>query len=399
MKAVHSPRSPRALHPGAWWLWALAVAAAASRTTNPILLGLLAAVVLLVVLARRTGEDGAASFGLFIRIALIVIALRVLLQAVLSVNAQGSHLLVQLPRIGLPDWVGGVKLGGRVTWEALLSALYHGGQLAVMLLAIGAANALASPRRMLRSLPGALYEMQVACVVALTFAPQLVADARRIRAARRLRGHRTTLASMVRTTALPVLEGGLDRAIDLAASMDARGFGRVRTADRRTARLVGGAALLALVAVLVGSYAALTNSMPGYGSAIILAASCALLILSLLVGRRELARSRYRPDPWALPEWLVTGCGLVAAVTMVIASGITGDRLGLQTTGLDTPQLPPVPVLAILVAALPAVLAPDPIRPPRTSAAADAAPVGGPPILTEQGKPATRRSPRREVIR
>ena len=31
-------RLPRALHPGAWWLWALGMAAAASRTTNPILL-------------------------------------------------------------------------------------------------------------------------------------------------------------------------------------------------------------------------------------------------------------------------------------------------------------------------------------------------------------------------
>ena len=31
-------RLPRALHPGAWWLWALGLATAASRTTNPLLL-------------------------------------------------------------------------------------------------------------------------------------------------------------------------------------------------------------------------------------------------------------------------------------------------------------------------------------------------------------------------
>ena len=29
---------PRWLHPGAWWLWALGLATAASRTTNPLLL-------------------------------------------------------------------------------------------------------------------------------------------------------------------------------------------------------------------------------------------------------------------------------------------------------------------------------------------------------------------------
>ena len=33
-------RLPRALHPGAWWLWAVGLAAAASRTTNPLLLAL-----------------------------------------------------------------------------------------------------------------------------------------------------------------------------------------------------------------------------------------------------------------------------------------------------------------------------------------------------------------------
>ena len=32
-------RLPRTLHPGAWWLWALGLATAASRTTNPLLLG------------------------------------------------------------------------------------------------------------------------------------------------------------------------------------------------------------------------------------------------------------------------------------------------------------------------------------------------------------------------
>ncbi len=101
-----------------------------------------------------------------------------------------------------------------------------------MLCCIGAANALASPRRLLKSLPGALYEMGVACVVALTFAPQLVTDARRIRAARRLRGR--TRGSF-RTTAMPVLEGALDRSVELAAAMDSRGYGRTAQVPRGTA--------------------------------------------------------------------------------------------------------------------------------------------------------------------
>ena len=48
-------RLPRPLHPGAWWLWALGLATAASRTTNPLLLGLILAVVAYVVVCRRDG--------------------------------------------------------------------------------------------------------------------------------------------------------------------------------------------------------------------------------------------------------------------------------------------------------------------------------------------------------
>src|SRR6185436_19367571 len=42
---------PRALHPGAWWVWALGLATAASRTTNPFVLLLVVAVAGYVVAA------------------------------------------------------------------------------------------------------------------------------------------------------------------------------------------------------------------------------------------------------------------------------------------------------------------------------------------------------------
>ena len=48
---------PRNLHPGAWWLWAIGLAAAASRTQNPVPL-LILAVAGLVVSARRSPPRG-----------------------------------------------------------------------------------------------------------------------------------------------------------------------------------------------------------------------------------------------------------------------------------------------------------------------------------------------------
>ena len=82
-----------------------------------------------------------------------------------------------------------MRLGGPVSLESLLYAAYDGLRLAAILACLGAANALASPRRLLRYLPATLYDVGTAIVVGLTFAPQLLSDARAVRAARTLRGH------------------------------------------------------------------------------------------------------------------------------------------------------------------------------------------------------------------
>ncbi|MGG7614329.1 energy-coupling factor transporter transmembrane protein EcfT, partial [Streptomyces sp. ZG43] len=187
--ALLAPLATRsnALHAGAWWLWALGLAAAASRTRNPLLLALLIGVAGYVVAARRTSSPWARSYGAFVKLGLVIIAIRLLFAMVLGSPVPGTHVLFTLPEVPLPEWARGVRLGGRVTAEGMLFALYDALRLATLLICVGAANALASPARLLKSLPGALYEAGVAVVVAMTFAPNLVADVRRLRAARRLR--------------------------------------------------------------------------------------------------------------------------------------------------------------------------------------------------------------------
>src|SRR5450759_1711449 len=114
-------------------------------------------------------EKGAASpFGAFLRLGLFVIAMRVLLEALLGGGVPGQTVLLNLPQIPLPTGAGGVRLGGAVTLEGVLAAAYDGARLAAVLACIGAANALASPRRLLRYVPATLYEVGTALVVALT---------------------------------------------------------------------------------------------------------------------------------------------------------------------------------------------------------------------------------------
>jgi energy-coupling factor transport system permease protein len=353
-------RPLRSLHPGAWWLWATGLAAAASRTTNPLLLGLVLAVAGWVVAARRTEAPWSRAYGFYLRMGIAVVAIRVVFAALFGAPVPG-HVLVTLPEVTLPDWAAGVRLGGEVTVEGVAGAVYAGLQLATMLACVGAANALANPRRLLRAVPGALYEVGVAVVVALSFTPQLLEGVTRVRAARRLRGRRHTGLRGLRGVAMPVLEGALERSVELAAAMDARGFGRTATSDAHVHRAGSGAVTLAgLLGVSAGLYGLLDAQSPMALGLPLLTLGAATATVGLWLGGRRSARSRYRPDPWGVPEWLVSACGATAAATAVVASTVSPDAMNPSTSPLVVPTLPLLAVAGLLVAALPAWLAPAP---------------------------------------
>lgn len=349
--------TPRSLHPIAWWLWALALGAAALRTTNPFLLGLLAASAWIVVAARRPAAPWARSFGSFVKLGVAVIVVRVALQVLFGVRLPG-HELFTIPSVDLPDWAAGVTLGGPVTAEAVVSAFDEGLQLAVLLACVGAANSLASPYRLLRSMPAVLYELGVAVTVALSFAPQATVSAQRVRAARRLRGRPTRGLAGVRGMAVPVLEIALERSLELAASMDSRGYGRRASVGSTRRRVVQVATLAGAVATTIGVYGVLDEAAPGGVGYPLLAAGSLVLLASFAFAGAQSTRTRYRPDPWRTPEWIVLASGVVALGALVVASNIGVDGLRPAFSPLTLPNVPVLPALAILLAAAPAWLTP-----------------------------------------
>src|SRR3954464_2712313 len=318
--------APRSLHPIAWWLWALALGAAALRTTNPFLLGLLMASAWIVVAARRPNAPWARSFGSFVRLGVAVIVVRLAIQILFGVRLPGRELFA-LPSVDLPDWAAGVTLGGPVTAEALAAAFVEGLQLAVLLACIGAANSLASPYRLLRSMPAVLYELGVAVTVAMSFAPQAVLGAQRVREARRLRARPSGGVRGVRGMAVPVLETALERSLVLAASMDSRGYGRRSALEPGRRRVAQGATLAGAIAVTVGVYGVLDEASPSGVGLPMLGAGVLLLVVSFAYAGTKSVRTRYRPDPWRLPEWTVVGCGIATLATLVIAANMGVDGL------------------------------------------------------------------------
>jgi energy-coupling factor transport system permease protein len=352
-------RLPRALHPVAWWVWALALATAASRTDNPLLLILVFAVLGFVVAARRTDAPWARAYRYYLGMALVVILVRIAFRAVFESGASADdHVLFTLPRIPMPSWYAGVQIGGPVSLEAVLSAALDGMRLACLLCCIGAANTLANPKRALRVLPGALYELGVAVTVALSIAPQLVESVQRVRRAQRLRGGGGRGLRALRAILVPVLHDALERSLLLAAAMDARGYGRTAGRSRAARRATATLMLGGMAGLCVGAYGLLDATVPHPVGVTGFCVGAALSAAGLALGGRRVPRSRYRPDPWRAPEWVVAGCGLACALVLTAHTGYDPAALSPDLSPLRWPSLPPLPAAAILLTALAAFAAP-----------------------------------------
>ncbi len=348
------------------------MATAATRTTNPLLLCWIIGVVGFVVSARRTDAPWASGFRAYLVLALIIIGIRVFFRMLLD-GQYGAHILFTLPEIPLPDAAAGIRLGGPVSAEGILAAVYDGLRLATMLLCIGCANVLANPKRLLKSVPSALYEIGTTITVALSVAPQLVESGRRVMAARSLRGDVGKRTRWFRQVVVPVMTDALDRSLQLAAAMDSRGYGRTGGVPRASRRLTAALMLVGLGAVTVGVYGLLDGTAPQLLRTPMLVAGLVVCAAAVFASGSQVKRTRYRPDRWTLQEFGVITIGLGVAVTISAISAHDPRALNPSLNPLTWPDLPPLAAVAIMAGSLAALVSPPPLRAPAAMPRADLA--------------------------
>jgi energy-coupling factor transport system permease protein len=200
------------LHPAAWMAWATCAGLVAFATTNPFYLGPLVAVAWFVYATQRVPGPTARSFRVFAIGGLVAMVLR-------------TALVV----------FGTVEVG------AVAFAALEGARLAALLIVFGTFNAVTDPFGVVRLAPRRFHEPALAAALALSIAPRTIATAGQVREAQRLRGIRSSGWRSLPALAVPVLATGMDEAVTLAESMDARGHGRGRRSRYRPARWSVGA--------------------------------------------------------------------------------------------------------------------------------------------------------------
>ena len=268
--------------------------------------------------------------------------------------------MLDLPQIPLPDVVQGISLLGPLTRESLLSGLYDGLRLAAIIICVGAAHSLANPKRLLRSLPAALYELGTALVVAVTVLPQFTESIKRVRAAQALRAGETGRVRRLRRYLVPVLEDTFERSLALAAGMDTRGYGRTGTATSAERRTTGALMIGGLCGVVVGVYALLDQTAPRILAGPMLAVGLVVALAGLVVSGRRVERTRYRPDRWRAPEIAVATLGLT---TGVIGWWVNSEQIAIAYPDLSVmPQVSLAALCAVTLGVLAALVSPPPAR-------------------------------------
>lgn len=359
---IKSSRLPeRVLHPLAWWSWALSLAAVAALVYDPLVHVLEIGVITAVVLSRRQRAPWARTYAFAAITAGFVVVMRVAFRVVFGGDL-GTLVLFRLPRIGLPFVDPSVHLLGSVTADSLLGGLYDGLRLATIVLAVGAAGSLANPRKALRSLPSSLHEFTTALVVAVAIFPMMVESVLRVRDARRIRPMASTGRRSERLLALvvPVLEDALENALALAASMDARGYGRTGQRDQRRTRLSSTALVLGLLALMAGTYTALDARTPWWMGWPLLGLGLALALVGAALNSRDVRRTVYRPDTWQLAESTTAFAGLLTLVGVIALRVLDPAALVVSSSPPTWPGLPLALAGLLLVALVPAVATPRP---------------------------------------
>ena len=345
-----STRRARPLDPRAWIIWAVAANLPLLVGRNPWPLAATLLAVLGVWAAWSTGAAG-ARWRPLLGLALVLGVVSVLFN--LLTAHIGDRVIGVLPE----SWP---LIGGVLTLNALIYGLLSAMAIFSLVAVSATLGATLDWRATMRLLPERMAALAVAGSVAWSYLPRTTAALMEIREAQMARGYRPRGIRDAAPLAIPLLAGGLERAMITAEALEARAFGAPLAPELtprpwQVALLLGG-----LVAALTGAFCLALGQLTVAGA--LLAMAVVSLVAGLFTGSRgepRLRRTRYRDPVWERPEWIVSGAA-IAVLAVQIAT------LFLDPAAFRYEPYPALTAPAInlpLLAALGLLLVPAAVRP------------------------------------
>ncbi|MDX1615957.1 MAG: energy-coupling factor transporter transmembrane component T [Candidatus Promineifilaceae bacterium] len=330
------------LHPVAWLTWVSVMAIITMVARNPLYTLILLTATLLVSYGQSRLDEGH-------KLPLLQIAVAVLVFSAIY-NALFVH-FGQTVLFRLPSWP---LIGGPLTLEALTDGLRNGLVLITLLAVFAALNVLVRVGDLVRLVPAGLQDLGVVVLIALTYVPQTRRHLQQIREAQAIRGHELRGLRDWRPVLIPLLIGGLERAMRIAEVMVARGFGTTVSVEARWLERVG--TVMALTTTLLGWLLLLWIENIGW---FMLFVGFGALGILLWKRGRSAQRTRYRQMPWGWPETVTVLLSVIALLIVVLPVPFIGQTSLSYSPypRLSVPQFDPWMGALLASLALPAFLA------------------------------------------
>jgi energy-coupling factor transport system permease protein len=204
-------------------LWSIALAVAALASDSPIALSLVLASIVTAGALAGVGRELVRSLRVAAIVAVPIVAVNVL------VSREGLTVFARLGDLG--------PLGqGDLTVEALLYGATVALKVTILMLASTLASLAVDPDELLRAARRLSFRSALTASLATRMLPVLAGDARRLAEAQRTRPPATRARTGARervTLISAVVASSLDRALDIAATLELRGFAHARRAPRQ----------------------------------------------------------------------------------------------------------------------------------------------------------------------
>ncbi len=325
-----------------WLMWTVIAAVIAVMARNP-LYSLLVLIITRIVGHAFGGKPSESGLPLT-RIAVVILLFSVIFNG-LSVHV-GSTILFRLPS----NWP---LLGGPITLEAAAFGFTSGMMLVTMLAVFAAFNRLVPSSELIRLMPRALRDLGIVILIAVTYVPETSRQLGRIREAQAIRGHQMRGLKDWRPIIIPLLIGGMERAMSVAESMVSRGYGATTSARQPAAIQLTLAA--GLLMTLIGWFLTYWIGWLGY---LLLSVGAAIIAVLFFQLGRGVPHTKYRTRGWVREDLIMLAASLVTLLVVLLPLPIV-DRTTLTYIpypSLHAPTLDPIIAAAATLSLLLPVL-------------------------------------------